>query len=230
MEPTKEPQHFLYLSQGPDSTIAVNLIKSKSCSTHFYDITHNPKRTKMEVKRIKVDAAPVENQAIGTVKVRTIPPRIDLNVRGVPFKMYRKHPLSSSLRFRFLASREMRWELAGKKSKGIRLVDFNGKTQASFRPRMRIVATNTTTVGGGGAAGGGGEEKSSRTSGSLGHDKVVWGPGFELHANSLADLDLDLIVTTGLAAAEYRRQLDQGWDEAGGADDVGDELDRAQGG
>uniref|UniRef100_L2FVJ0 Uncharacterized protein n=1 Tax=Colletotrichum fructicola (strain Nara gc5) TaxID=1213859 RepID=L2FVJ0_COLFN len=99
-----------------------------------------------------------EHRPIGTVKLRTIPPRIDLSVRGVAFKMARKHPLSSTLGFRFLGAGEMCWE-QNKKGRGMRLVDFNGKIQAHFRPRMHVASHVNTASAAGGGGGGGGDEK-----------------------------------------------------------------------
>ncbi|KAF4834403.1 hypothetical protein CGCTS75_v003187 [Colletotrichum tropicale] len=221
MGPTPEPQHFLLLDRDhAEDAIIVNLAK-RSDATPLYSISHNSKMTKMEIRRIKCDSISTEHRPIGAVKLRTIPPRIDLTVRGVAFKMARKHPLSSTLGFRFLGAGEMRWE-QNKKGRGMRLVDFNGKIQAHFRPRMHVASHVNTDAAAGGGGGGGEEEKSGRS--SLGH-KPGWGPGFELHATKLADLDLDLIVTTGLAAAEHRRQLDDDWDQA-----AGEELDKARGG
>ncbi|CCF42579.1 hypothetical protein CH063_12537 [Colletotrichum higginsianum] len=163
--------------------------------------------TKMEVRRIKCDAISTEHRPVGSIKTRTIPPRVDMAVRGVNFKMMRKNPLSSALSFRFLGAGEMRWEELGKKGRGMRLIDFNGKTLAYFRPRLHVL---------GGGGGGGVGYGSSPSAGGLNLkrsdiNRAGQGPGFELHA-ALADLDLDLVVATGLAAAEHRRQLDENWD------------------
>ncbi|EXF76248.1 hypothetical protein CFIO01_06625 [Colletotrichum fioriniae PJ7] len=168
----------------------------------------------MEIRQVDCNTISAKHRPIAAVKLRILPPRVDATVRGVKFKMARKHPLSSTLSFRFLGAGEMRWDDLGKHGQGMKLVDFNGKTLAFFRPRLHVVN-----------AGPRGEEEvehSSRGGGECGsrptpasHTNTMsqagWGPGFELHA-ALADLDLDLVVTTGLAAAEYRRQLDEDWD------------------
>ncbi|KAF9872489.1 hypothetical protein CkaCkLH20_09986 [Colletotrichum karsti] len=217
METTTEPQHFLLLNRSHDGTIVVNLAKPRGHVTHLYSISHDSKMSKMDVRKMKCDSGSAEHRPIAAIKLRTIPPRVDVTVRGVSFKMARKHPLSKTLTFRFLGAGEMKWEQIGKKGRGMRLVDFNGKTQAHFRPRMHVVSH----VAGGGS---GDDEKHGRSSPGR---KAGWGPGFELYATRLADLDLDLIVTTGLAAAEHRRQLDDDWDED--ADDVPN-TERAAGG
>ncbi|KAJ0303744.1 hypothetical protein COL516b_006181 [Colletotrichum fioriniae] len=144
--------------------------------------------TKMEIRQVDCNTISAKHRPIAAVKLRILPPRVDATVRGVKFKMARKHPLSSTLSFRFLGAGEMRWDDLGKHGQGMKLVDFNGKTLAFFRPRLHVV-----------------------NAGPRGEEEAGWGPGFELHA-ALADLDLDLVVTTGLAAAEYRRQLDEDWD------------------
>lgn len=218
-EPTSEPHHFLYLTRGPGGTITVNLAKAKGNPTPLYSVTHNPKISKMEIRRLRCDAAS-EQRPVGAVKLRTLPPRVDVTVRGAAFKMARRHPLSTSLGFRFLGAGEMRWERLPGKARGMRLVDFNGEVRAHFRPRMHI------RVVGDASAGGADERKKQQSAGrtnSIG-SKAGWGPGFELYAAKLADLDLDLIVTTGLAAAEYRRQLDEDWDDAA------EELENGRGG
>ncbi|KAF6833675.1 hypothetical protein CPLU01_05396 [Colletotrichum plurivorum] len=216
-EPTSEPQHFLYLTRGPNSTITVNLAKAKGNPAPLYSVTHNPKMHKMEIRRLRCDAAS-EQRPVGAVKLRTLPPRVEVTVRGAAFKMARRHPLSTSLAFRFLGAGEMRWERLPGKAHGMRLVDFNGSVRAHFRPRMHIRVLEDSS-GGGGAD----ERKRQQNAGGMGN-KAGWGPGFELHAAKLADLDLDLIVTTGLAAAEYRRQLDEDWD------DVAEESERGRSG
>ncbi|GKT42881.1 uncharacterized protein ColSpa_03062 [Colletotrichum spaethianum] len=159
--------------------------------------------TKMEVRRIKCDAISAEHRPVGSIKTRTIPPRVDVAVRGVNFKLTRKHPLSNTLSFRFLGVGEMRWEELGKGCRGMRLIDFNGKTLAHFRPRLHVL---------GATEGGRERDESNPLAGGLrGLTRAGCGPAFELHA-ALADLDLDLLVTTGLAAAEHRRQLNEDWD------------------
>ncbi|KAL2876276.1 hypothetical protein SGCOL_008449 [Colletotrichum sp. CLE4] len=215
METPPEPQHILVLSRGNDDAIIVNLLKHNGCLTAVYAVSHNTKMTKMEIRRVNCDAISATHRPIAAVKLRKIPPRADAIVRGVKFNMARKHPLSSTLNFRFLGAGEMRWEELGKHGKGMRLVDFNGKTLAFFRPRLHVVDAGPGIEGGREGV----EEHSSREGGADGShpapashtntmSKAEWGPGFELHA-ALADLDLDLVVTTGLAAAEYRRQLDE---------------------
>ncbi|KZL73595.1 hypothetical protein CT0861_09667 [Colletotrichum tofieldiae] len=203
MERSPEPRHTLYLSRANDDGIIINLVKPNGGIVPFYGVSHNAKMTNMDVRRIKGDAVSAEHRPVGHIKTRTIPPRVDVAVRGVNFKMTRKHPLSNALSFRFLGVGEMRWEELGKKCRGMRLIDFNGKTLAHFRPRLHVT----------GAGGGGGEKDGSNplAGGLKGLNRPGWGPGFELHA-ALADLDLDLVVTTGLAAAEHRRQLDEDWD------------------
>ncbi|KAI3544941.1 hypothetical protein CABS02_09533 [Colletotrichum abscissum] len=214
MEIPPEPRHILVLSRGNEDAIVVNLLKHKECLIPVYTISHNTKMTKMEIRRVNCDAISAEHRPIAAVKLRTLPSRVEATVRGVKFKVARKHPLSSTLSFRFLGVGEMLWEDLGKHGKGMKLIDFNGKTLAFFRPRLHVVN-----------AGPRGEEEeghSSRGSGEGGSrpapashtntmSKAGRGPGFELHA-ALADLDLDLVVATGLAAAEYRRQLDEDWD------------------
>ncbi|KAK2046232.1 hypothetical protein LZ31DRAFT_217362 [Colletotrichum somersetense] len=203
MERSSAPRHTLYLSRDNDDAITLNLIRPNGCIAPFYSVSHNEKMTKMEVWRIRCDAVSAQNRPIGSIKARTLPPRLDVAVRGVNFKMARKHPLSNALSFRFLGLGEMRWEELGKQGRGMRLVDFNGKTLAHFRPRLHML---------GPGAGSGGKEGGNPLAGGLkGANSTGRGPGFELHS-ALADLDLDLIVTTGLAAAEHRRQLDEGWD------------------
>ncbi|OHF01598.1 hypothetical protein CORC01_03088 [Colletotrichum orchidophilum] len=169
--------------------------------------------TKLEIRRVDCDATFAKHRPVGAFKLRKIPPRVDAIVRGVKFKMARKHPLSSTLSFRFLGVREMRWEVLGKHGKGMRLVDFNGKTRAFFRSRLHVMNAGLGSGGGGRGGREGGEDGNSPPPAS--HTNMMsqagWGPGFELHA-ALADLDLDLVVTTGLAAAEYHRQLDEDWD------------------
>lgn len=207
MERSPEPRHTLYLSRATNDAFIINLVKPNVGLVPLYSVSHNAKMTKMEVRRIKCDAISTEHRPVGSIKTRTIPPRVDMAVRGVNFKMMRKHPLSSALSFRFLGAGEMRWEELGKKGRGMRLIDFNGKTLAYFRPRLHVL-----DGGGGGGVGYG----SSPSAGGLnlkGSDinRAGRGPGFELQA-ALADLDLDLVVATGLAAAEHRRQLDENWD------------------
>ncbi|KAL0765405.1 hypothetical protein CaCOL14_012154 [Colletotrichum acutatum] len=191
----------------------------------------------MGIRRVNCDTISAKHLPIAAVKLRTLPPRVEATVRGVKFKMARKHPLSSTLSFRFLGVGEMRWEDLGKHGKGMKLIDFNGKTLAFFRPRLHAVN-----------AGPRGEEEEGYSSRGSGEDgsrptparhtntmsKAGWGPGFELHA-ALADLDLDLVVTTGLAAAEYRRQLNEDWDlvaeeEEGAETREMQELDKARDG
>ncbi|KAK1995562.1 hypothetical protein LX36DRAFT_157661 [Colletotrichum falcatum] len=210
MERSPAPRHTLHLSRDHDGAITISLVRPNGCIAPFYSVSHNEKMTKMEVWRIRCDGVSAEHRPVGHVKSRTLPPRLDVAVRGVDFKMTRKHPLSNALSFRFLGVGEMRWEGLGKQGRGMRLVDFNGKTLAYFRPRLQILG-----VGGGG----GGKEAGNPPAGGLkAVDRARQGPGFELHS-ALADLDLDLVVTTGLAAAEHRRQLDEGWDMAAGPED-----------
>lgn len=112
--------------------------------------------TKMEIQRIKCDAVSTGHRPLGAVKLRTITPRVDVTVRGVSFKMAGKDPLSSTLAFRFLGAGEMQWEQIDKKGRGMRLKDFNGRTQAHFRRRMHVASH---------AAGGNGkDEEDSRSS------------------------------------------------------------------
>ncbi|OLN85392.1 hypothetical protein CCHL11_07981 [Colletotrichum chlorophyti] len=195
MERSPEPYHVLQLTRGHDNAIVVSHVKSKGGSTPLYSISHNDKMSKMEIRRIKRDAISTEQRPVGSIKLRTIPPRVEVSVRGVSFKMTRKHPLSNSHNFSFLGSGEMRWEELGKKGTGMRLVDFNGKVWSHFRPKLLLHVIN----------GGSGADQNSPGS------KARWAPGFELHA-ALADLDLDLVVTTGLAAAEHRQQLTGDWE------------------
>ncbi|KAK1975180.1 hypothetical protein LZ30DRAFT_754257 [Colletotrichum cereale] len=202
MERSPAPRHTLYLSRDNDDAITINLIRPNGCIVPCYNVSHNDKMTKMEVGRTKGDAVSAEPRPVGTIKTRTLPPRLDVAVRGVDFKMTRKHPLSNALSFRFLSVGEMRWEELGKQGRGMKLVDFNGKTLAHFRPRLHIL--------GAGGGSGANEEGNSLAGGLKGVNRTGRGPGFELHS-ALADLDLDLVVTTGLAAAEHRRQLDEGW-------------------
>ncbi|KAJ0163676.1 hypothetical protein CTA2_2594 [Colletotrichum tanaceti] len=211
MERSPEPRHTLYLTRATNDVFIINLVKPSAGLVPLYNVSHNAKMTKMELRRIKCDATSAEHRPIGSIKTRTIPPRVDMAVRGVNFKMTRKHPLSNALSFRFLGAGEMRWEELGKKGRGMRLVDFNGKTLAYFRPRLHVLSG-----GGGGGGGAGVVYGRSPSTGGLnlkGPDVNIAdrGPGFELHA-ALADLDLDLVVATGLAAAEHRRQLDENWD------------------
>ncbi|KAL0935650.1 uncharacterized protein CTRU02_210241 [Colletotrichum truncatum] len=206
MEPTTETRHILFLAREHENAITIVLSKPKGCAVPLYNVNHNPKCSKMEIRRIKCDSVSTEHRPIGAVKLRTIPHRVDVTVRGVSFKLSRKHPLSSTLGFRFLGAGEMRWEKIDKKSRGMKLVDFNGKTQAFFHPRMHVVNHPAGNEGGGEIGDKSGRRSSPGT-------KAGWGPGFELLATRLADLDMDLIVTTGLAAAEYRRQLDEDWDD-----------------
>ncbi|KAK2018543.1 hypothetical protein LZ32DRAFT_613582 [Colletotrichum eremochloae] len=202
MERSPAAPHTLYLSRDHDGAITINLIRPNGCIAPFYSVSHNEKMTKMEVRRIRCDAVSAEHRPVGSIKSRTLPPRLDVAVRGVDFKMTRKHPLSNALSFRFLGVGEMRWEELGKQGRGMRLVDFNGKTLAHFRPSLHIL---------GAGGGNGGKEGGNPLAGGLKSvGRAGRGPGFELHS-ALADLDLDLIVTTGLAAAEHRRQLDEAW-------------------
>ncbi|WYZ44563.1 hypothetical protein EsH8_VII_000999 [Colletotrichum jinshuiense] len=207
MESSPEPQHILYLNRGQDDAITIHLLKSKDRFVPVYSVSHNAKMTRMEIKRIQCDTVSTQYRAAGAVRFRKIQPRVNVTVRGVTFKLTRKHPLSSTLSFRFLGVGDMRWEELDKKHQGMRLVDFNGKTLAHFRPRLRVAEAG---------GGGGGSPPAENTSRCL--------PGFELFA-ALADLDMDLLVTTGLAAAEYRRQLDGDWDMV-----AEEEPDKAGGG
>ncbi|KAK1569858.1 uncharacterized protein LY79DRAFT_584452 [Colletotrichum navitas] len=217
MERSSAPLHTLYLSRDNDDAITINLVRPNGCIAPFYSVSHNGKMTKMEVRRIRCDAVSTQHRPVGSIKSRMLPPRLDVAVRGVNFKMTRKHPLSNALSFRFLGVGEMRWEELGKQGRGMRLVDFNGKTLAHFRPKLHM-------LGAGGVIGG--KEEGNLLAGGLeGVNRAARGPGFELHS-ALADLDMDLIVTTGLAAAEHRRQLDEGWDMEADEAQVKDEKPR----
>ncbi|EFQ33612.1 hypothetical protein CGRA01v4_02103 [Colletotrichum graminicola] len=217
MERSSAPLHTLYLSRDNGDAITVNLVRLNGCIAPLYSVGHNEKMTKMEVRRIRCDAVSTQDRPVGSIKTRMLLPRLDVAVRGVKFKMTRKHPLSNALSFRFLGVGEMRWEELGKQGRGMRLVDFNGKTLAHFRPRLHVLNA--------GGVGGGKEEGNPLEGGLKGVTRAVRGPGFELHS-ALADLDMDLIVTTGLAAAEHRRQLDEGWNMEADETEVKDEKTR----
>ncbi|KXH33365.1 hypothetical protein CSIM01_03279 [Colletotrichum simmondsii] len=237
MEIPQEPRHILVLSRGNEDAIVVNLLKHKECLTPVYTISHNTKMTKMEIRRVKCDAVSAEHRPIAAFKLRTLPSRVEATVRGVKFKVARKHPLSSTLSFRFLGVGEMRWEDLGKHGKGMKLIDFNGKNLAFFRPRLHVVNAGPRgeeeEEGHSSRGGGEGGSRPAPASHTNTMSKAGWGPGFELHA-ALADLDLDLVVTTGLAAAEYRRQLDEDWDLVAGKEKAEtretQELDKARDG
>ncbi|KAF6802234.1 hypothetical protein CSOJ01_11737 [Colletotrichum sojae] len=207
--PSSEQHHYLYLARGPENTFTVNLAEAKGHSVPLYTVTHNYNMSKMEIRRLPSSPGPEQHRPIGAIKLRAIPPRVDVTLRGTAFRMVRPHALSKNLAFSFLGAPEMRWERLPVRARGIKLVDFNGAVRGHFRPRMRLRVLEDDFGGGWGVA----EEIERRQSAGMGVGRPARGPGFELYASRLADLDLDLIVTTGLAAAEYRRQLQEDWDD-----------------
>lgn len=129
------------------------------------------------------------DDALGTVSLHSWSSKIDVSIHGECFQMKRKDMLSSGHSFKHSAQPlEMQWKEEDFISDNLKLVDENKRVIALYRKNSRMKKLLSSNS----------RNKSSS----------------ELHILvPLEDHLLDIVVLTGLAAAEQRRQSNESWDK-----------------
>lgn len=142
-------------------------------------------------KQCPTYAATDFNQPLGTVKLHSVSSRMDLLLRGVAFEMTRNNFSGTSHKFSFLGTTELIWRQSNMDPRTLYLQDVYGNRLARYK--------QGPTDDGGDYSGLGG------WTGRANQKQRTIGGRFELYVPS-ANIDMDLLVLTGLAALEYERK------------------------
>lgn len=178
---------------GDKKTSNINVLLPEGNAFTRYTFHRQKSDSKYELRY--ANTANPGGHPVGTVKFHTMSSKIDITLHGVAFTMAKKDPFGGGHHLSEMSlGGEIQWKESSFMGSGVQLLDA----------QKRVIARYSTKLKQG--------PPQKRFGSLLGGGSTC--AGLEIFVPA-QDWILDLIVLTGLAAAEYRRQSNEDWGVVG---------------
>lgn len=187
-----EPLQVLIISRSKDNSLS-NIYTSMPNGDRslIYTVYGNKGNSKLEVSYADVNHP--GGQVVGTIRFHTLSSKIDINLHGTSFTMARKDVLGMGGHYfsNMAFGSDVQWKETSTFGSDMQMLDSQKRLIAKYSKKLKLSPAQTGF------------------SSLIGAEKSASGLEIFMPIHDL--VLLDLIVLTGLASGEYRRQSNEDW-------------------